>query len=85
VHHLVDAGQRAADRLGVADVADEQLGVLGEVVGALTGGVHLRVQDVEHPDAVPALEQLGGQVGADEAGATGDQDGAGHDVLLQLG
>ena len=64
-------GGRQGRRVG--GVAFEQLDpfvVQGQVV-ALAGG-----QVVQHTHAVAARQQRVGQVGADETGAAGDQDGA---------
>ncbi len=70
----VDALQRAPHRVGVADVADQQLGVALEVGGAGLIGVDLAVQSVEHTDGGPGLQELAGEMGADEPGTAGDED-----------
>ena len=64
----VDPGDRRGDGVGVADVALEHFEAL--VLGQRRG------RPVEGADVVAALEQFGHQVGADEAGAAGDQDPA---------
>jgi hypothetical protein len=74
VHDLVHPLERLAQALGVAHVTDDELGVGGQVAGSSGSSVDLRVQAVEHPDLVAPLEQRRRDVGADEAGSTGDQD-----------
>ena len=74
----VDAVERAADGVAVANIADLQLDILGEVVGSRAIAVHLRRQVVERTHAVAAGEQLVGQVGADEPRTAGDQDRLRH-------
>ena len=70
----VDSAQRLVDRGAIADVADDELDVLGEVLGPSPSiAVHLRLERVEHADAVAAREQLVGEVRADEPGAARDQ------------
>ena len=64
------------DDVRVAHVALDQLGARVEVVGPLA--VRGRQQHVEHAHLVPALEQRVDDVGADEPGAAGDEDHAGH-------
>ena len=66
------AGDRPRGRGGVADVALEPLGARVEVVRPLA--VRGRQQAVEDAHLVPALEQRVDDVGADEAGAAGDED-----------
>src|SRR5687767_10627361 len=78
----VDAFDRAADGVGVADVAVDQLDVLVEVPRPLavaparacacaTAAVDLRAQEVERADLVVVSEQFVGEVRADESRATG--------------
>ena len=64
------------DRVGVAHVALDQLGARVEVVRPLAVGG--RQQRVEHAHLVPGVEQRVDDVRADEAGAAGDEDRAGH-------
>ena len=68
VDDRVDPGDRRGDGVGVADVALEHFEAL--VLGQRRG------RPVEGADADAALQQFGHQVGADEPGATGDQDAA---------
>ena len=72
----IDAGESPADRVGVANVADLELHVRGEVAGPAAGAVNLRREIVERAHAVAAREQLVGEVRADEARPAGDEDGA---------
>jgi hypothetical protein len=69
----VDPAERSPDGGRVANVGADQLGTGVEVGRRLT--VHGRVQRVQHPHVVVAKgEQRVDDVGADEAGATGDED-----------
>jgi len=70
----VDTVERAPDRLSIADVSDLELDVGREVVRASGAFVNLRRQVVECAHAIPAREQLVGEVRADEARATRDED-----------
>ena len=67
-----DAFQRALEHVAVAHVALDELGALVEVVGPLA--VRGLEQQVEDPHVVTLLEQGVDDVGADEAGAAGDED-----------
>ena len=78
VDHRVDALERAADDLGVADVARNELDLGVEVVGPLRVAVHLLDQHVESAHGIPRSQQLVGEVGADEARTAGDQDALSH-------
>jgi hypothetical protein len=73
----MDDGSRAVecapDCVRVADVADVELDVVGEIVGASPVRVDLRRQVVECADVIPVREQLIGEVRADEARTTRDQ------------
>ena len=55
--HAVDTLQRARDDVLVADVADDQLGVVGQVLGPLAVAVNLLDQAVEDADLVAARKQ----------------------------
>jgi hypothetical protein len=71
--HGVDAVQRSAHHLGVADIPLDELDVkAGEVVAASPREV------VERADRRPALEKPGDQVRTDEAAAAGDEDSLGN-------
>ena len=71
----VDAAQRSANRRWITDVADDELDLAVEVVGTAAGvAVHLGREVVEHPDPVAVGEELVCEMGADEAGAAGNQD-----------
>jgi hypothetical protein len=85
VDDRVDALERTADDLLVADVSGDQLDVGCEVLGPLRLGVavHLVDEDVERADGVARAEQLVGDVRADEPGATGDEDPLGHPGTLR--
>jgi hypothetical protein len=54
----VDAIERAGDDVFVANIADDQFGIVGEIVGPLAIAVDLLDQAVEHADLVAAPEQL---------------------------
>ena len=61
----VDAVDGGRHRLRIADVAPED--PQPRVLGQWGGGA------IEGADLVPAVEEFGYQVGADEAGASGDE------------
>jgi hypothetical protein len=69
----VDAPERPIDDLAVAQVADEQLRLGGEVVGG-TGWVGEPVEVVQYTYRFARFEEQVYEVGADETGATGDED-----------
>src|SRR5215211_495057 len=72
--------RRTADRLEVADVAADELDVGVEIVRAVAVLVHLRRQAVERTHAPAAREELVRNMGADEAGTSGDQHGPVQDL-----
>ncbi len=82
VDDAVDPVQRAPHGLRVADVADDELDVGRQVVRALALRVDLGVQHVEDAHALPRRQQLGRQVGADEAGPAGDERRSRHACSL---
>src|SRR2546426_10871368 len=53
VYDRVDAVDGPRDRVGIANVADEQLDLGTEVLRPLPAAVHLRREVVEHADALP--------------------------------
>jgi len=72
------AGERGAEPATVADVGDHRFDP-GAVGLAQPGQVSLDAgarQVVVDPDAVPGAREVRGEVGADEAGAAEDRDGA---------
>ena len=73
MHDRVDAVERAANRIGVAHVADDELDVGGEILGPRHVAVHLRDQRVERAHAIAAREQRVGEMRADEARAARDE------------
>lgn len=83
-----DAVERGGDGVGVAQVADDELGVGRQVVRPPVR-VGLLVERVEDPDAVAAGQQRVDEVRADEAGAPGDEreaqlsDGSGGMVAMR--
>ncbi len=81
----VDPVDRAADDVGVAHVAGNQLDVSVQIVGPLGAVVHLLDEAVEHAHAVSGSDELVGEVRADEAGSAGDEDalGQGRNVTRQ--
>jgi hypothetical protein len=74
----VDAVERPPKRLAVSDVADLELDVGREIVGARRVRVDLRRQIVERANAMAAREQLVGEVGADEARTARDENELGR-------
>ena len=66
--------QRARDRVVIANVADLQVDRGVEVVRPLAGRVHLRVEVVQRAHLVTLGEEAISEMGADEAGAAGDED-----------
>ena len=74
----IHAFERAADDLGVADVAGDKPDLGVEVVGSVRVAVHLFDQHVEGAHGVAGSQQLVGEVGADEARTAGDQDALSH-------
>ena len=63
----VDAVERALDRVGVADVAADQLHVGVEIVGAAPRfAVNLGIEIVEDPNFAAALQKRVGQMRPDE-------------------
>ena len=66
--------QRAGDDVLVADVADDQLGIVGKVFRPLAVAVDLLDQAVEDADPVAARKKLSRDGAADESCAAGDQD-----------
>ncbi len=73
MHDPVDARQGARHGRTVADVARLELDVRRQRVGAALAAVDLLDQTVEHPHAVAAAQQFGGEMATDEAGATGNE------------
>jgi hypothetical protein len=78
VDDRVGTVERAADRVPVANVADVELDVRSEVVGALAVDMHLAVEVVQGADVVPVGEQSVGEVRADEPRPSGDQNAHGR-------
>ena len=74
------AGDGPRGRGGIADVALDPLRARVEVVRPLA--VRGRQQAVEDAHLVAALEQRVDDVGADEAGAAGDEDQAAHGATV---
>ena len=66
--------ERAADCVGVTDVADDELDIGIEVCGPRRRAVHLLDEAVERTNAMPLRKELVGEVRADEAGTARDQD-----------
>ncbi len=74
--HGATTPHRATHAFGVGDITNDQLDalILWQVLTLASG------QIVQHPNGVTACQQCIDQVGADEAGATCDQDrGISHD------
>ncbi len=72
-------GDEAFDGVGVGQVGLVELEAVGVAdggeVGAFTGRVVVVVEVVEADDAVPVGDQSLDEVGADEPGGAGDEDG----------
>jgi hypothetical protein len=78
VDHGLGAVENAATRLGITDVADDDLGAL---LAEHVRDVLLTVQQhVEHPHPATGREQLFGGGGADVAGSTRDDGDPAHTV-----
>ena len=58
MNDAVDTLQRARDDVLVADVADDQLGVVGKSSRPFAVAVHLLDQAVEHADSLPRSKKL---------------------------
>jgi hypothetical protein len=58
--------------VAVADVADDQLGFIGKVLGPFAVAVDLLDQTVEHANPVAAPKKLPGDLAADEPCAARD-------------
>jgi hypothetical protein len=74
VDDRVDIRQSRPHGVVVPDVAVYELDVVGEVRRPCRVRMHLEVEAVEGADPVTLGEQTIGEMGADEAGAAGDQD-----------
>ena len=74
----VDAFECTSDGVGIADVPDLQLHVRRQIRGTAVSPVHLLRQVVKRANAMTALEQLIGQMRADEACTSRDQDRFAH-------
>src|SRR5947209_3183188 len=72
--HRIDVEQRAAYSVLVADVADDQLDVVVQISGALTARVDLAREVVQGADVVAALQEVPGNVRADESCASCEED-----------
>ena len=71
---LTEVSERLKKLRHELSVADEQLGVGGEVRRRLAAGVGERIEIVEHAHPLAGGEQRLDQVAADEPGAAGDED-----------
>jgi len=73
VAHRVDAGEQAREQVGVADVAVDEL-VRARPLRDAGRAVGLGEQRVEQDEVVAVGGEMVGDVGADEARSTRDQD-----------
>ena len=73
VEDAIDAFDRCGDGRGVEDVALEELDAVAEAVQVREPA---RAEVVEDADAIAAGHQCLGDVGADEAGAAGNEEGS---------
>ena len=78
VDDRIDAAQRAAHGIEVADVALDELGAFAQDVGAGGAGVHLLDERVEQDDSLAPAQERTGHVSTDEACATGNEYPARH-------
>ena len=72
-----DAEQRRVNRLGVADVAMDELEAGLDAERREAVGVRARQQRVKHPDLVTCAHERLDHVGPDKAGAAGHQNSHG--------
>jgi hypothetical protein len=73
VHDAVNIVQRAPHSICVTDVTADKLHLWVEIFRALSSGMNLGGERVEHSHLISALQQRLCQVGADEAGTARDQ------------
>src|SRR5207253_1007257 len=73
MHDAVDALERVCHDVLVADVADDQLGVVGQVERPFSIPMHLLDQAIEHTNLVAASKELTCDSAANEPGATRHQ------------
>jgi hypothetical protein len=79
MEHGVDAVECARDRVGIADVAGDQLDIVIEVIGtALVVAVDLRIEVIKYADSVAALQEGVGQMRPDEARTSSNQNSSAH-------
>jgi hypothetical protein len=78
MNHGVRAVESAPDCVRVTHVPDQELDVVGEIVGAIGARMDLRRQVVECAYAIAAREQLVGEMRADEARTTRDENELGR-------
>ncbi len=76
VNHIPASGGRAAQRVGIGQVAGHDLGVQAGEVAPVAGGPRQQAQ------FVAARRQGARDGGADEAGRTGDQCGHRYSIVL---
>jgi hypothetical protein len=72
VYHRIDASERTRDDVLVADVANNELRIFGQVFGPLKVAVHLLDQAIEHPHLVSPPKKLACYGAADKSGTSRD-------------
>ena len=76
---------RLAERVMVADIRDDELDRGVEIVRALPAFVHLRVEVVQRAHLVALGEEPVGEMRADEAGSSGDEDAHSSNAIGAFG
>ncbi len=85
MHHRAHARERSIDGRRVADGGAHQLDAGRQVARAGgAGAVDLGLERVEHAHGGAARQERLHEVGADEAGAPGDEDGGGDHGAVNL-
>jgi hypothetical protein len=80
MNDAVHARERTRKEFGIANIADEKLGIVPDVEpGGLTT-MDLLDETIEDPNAIAALKGLFDHLAADKPGAAGDKDGLTHGV-----
>ena len=68
-----DTGEEGIPGMGISDVTNDQLDLVGKVGGRKRALVHLGMQRVQNNPALCAIRKLRGQRSADESCSTSDQ------------